>query len=248
MPKLKPAAFKILMCFCRKTFGWHKTSDAISKNQIIKCTGMSKNTIQVAIEELEKEGLLSTRKLQDEYGNKPNTYLLNVIKPEDKIYSDPGQLLEGGRSIIDPGVGQILTQGVGQLLTPQKKDITKETYKEEKEYKKKSDAKASGVSVSSSSFLQFGSDKLVKLSQEEFEKLKDSIPSLKELIEELNDYLGSTGKKYKSHYSTLKSWHRRKQDEKLKAPQAQSYMGQKIDRRTKNIDGTPVESPADGLF
>jgi len=34
-----------------------------------------------------------------------------------------------------------------------------------------------------------------------------------ELIEELSDYLESKGKRYKSHYATLRSWYRRKQKE-----------------------------------
>jgi phage replication O-like protein O len=132
---LSPSAFKILMCFCRKTFGWHKTVDTISKNQIVKVTGLSKNTIQSSIEELEAHGLLSKVQSKTEYGFQPNSYLLNVFKPVDQLYQDPKdvQNLGGGGSESDLGVGQGLTEGVGQGLTPQKKDNTKEILTKERE-------------------------------------------------------------------------------------------------------------------
>ncbi len=131
MPILSCGAFKVLSCMCRKIFGWHKTSDTISKNQIIRATGMSKNTVQTAIEELEKNGLVIKFQNKTEYGHQPNTFSLKIDKPIDVLYQefeggDADQKLGGGRSKIDPGVGQKLTQGVGQKLTPQKKDITKE--------------------------------------------------------------------------------------------------------------------------
>jgi phage replication O-like protein O len=115
MPRLSLAAQSILFAICRKTFGWHKTTDTISKNQLIKCTGISKNTIQKAIEELESFELLIKHSHQNEYGHQPNTYSLNVDKPDDPNLHDEGQNLGGGRSNSDLGVGQI--------LTPQKKDI-----------------------------------------------------------------------------------------------------------------------------
>lgn len=153
MAKLSPGAFKILVCMCRKIFGWHKTSDTISKNQLIKVSGMSKNSVQSAVEELESYGLLLKFQNRNEYGNQPNTYALNVQKPKDEIYQeqDPGSTQDlgggrsnfdpgGGRSNIDLGVGQTLTQGVGQILTPQKKDSTKERLTKENTSLKVSDS------------------------------------------------------------------------------------------------------------
>ena len=62
----------------------------------------------------------------------------------------------------------------------------------------------------------FGEDSHVKLTRKEHDKLCDDIGKARvsELIEELNDYIGSKGDKYKSHYSAIKSWHRRKGNEK----------------------------------
>ena len=122
MALLHPSSFKVLLCLCRKTFGWHKTSDTISKNQIIKVTGLTKNSVQTALEELESHGLVIKQQHSNEYGCQPNTYTLVIDKPLDEQYQEPPiQNSGGGRSNFDPGVGQI--------LTPQKKDTTKENKK-----------------------------------------------------------------------------------------------------------------------
>lgn len=64
---------------------------------------------------------------------------------------------------------------------------------------------------SSSSFELFGEDKLVKLTKEQYSKLKEEMPKqIDALITQLNDYIASTGKRYKSHYHTLRMWYRRK--------------------------------------
>lgn len=54
-----------------------------------------------------------------------------------------------------------------------------------------------------------GSYKNVLLSDEEFEKLQAEFPTdYKERIERLSEYIASTGKKYKSHLATIRSWAR----------------------------------------
>ena len=115
LPKLRPNAIVVLMILCRKTFGWHKTTKTISKHQMCKLSGMSKNTIQAAIEELENCGLITKYQTRTEFGFQPNTYSLSVHKPTDTLYVDEkggvDQNLGGGRSNSDPGVGQILTRG-----------------------------------------------------------------------------------------------------------------------------------------
>ncbi len=139
MPKLKANEFMVLMCLCRKIFGWHKSTDSISRNQLTKCTGLSKNTVKDALDNLEKFGLVIKVQESGEFGNKPNKFHLNIQIPIDQIYSDEEDLaggdqnLGGGRSNIDQGVGQILTGGVGQILTTQKKDLTKERLTKERE-------------------------------------------------------------------------------------------------------------------
>jgi len=128
LARLKPAAGIVLLIMCRKIFGWHKSTDEISKTQLCNQSGLSKNTIQTAIEELEEGGLVQKLQNKDEYGFKPNSYRLKIDKPLDTIYSDtPNQNLGGGGSKSDLGVGQKLTEGRSKV------DHTKERPSKEKE-------------------------------------------------------------------------------------------------------------------
>lgn len=147
MERLKPATFKVLICLCRKTFGWHKTSDTISKNQIMKCTCLSKNTVQTAIEELEIVGLIKKyRNSSKSHGFEANTYAMSLQKPEDKIYTERGQNLGRARSKND--------LGLGQNLTLQKKDLTKERILSNARPKKKEKKEKKPKKIDRSTFFE----------------------------------------------------------------------------------------------
>ncbi len=49
----------------------------------------------------------------------------------------------------------------------------------------------------------------VLLTDEELDKLKTDFPDWEERIERLSSYVASTGKKYKSHYATIRNWARK---------------------------------------
>lgn len=49
----------------------------------------------------------------------------------------------------------------------------------------------------------------VLLTDEELEKLKAEYPDWAERIERLSSYVASTGKRYKSHYATIRNWARK---------------------------------------
>ena len=51
--------------------------------------------------------------------------------------------------------------------------------------------------------------KNVLLTDEELEKLKTDIPGYEQIIERLSEYMASSGKKYKSHYATIRAWSRK---------------------------------------
>jgi hypothetical protein len=63
-----------------------------------------------------------------------------------------------------------------------------------------------------------GEFKNVSLSEEEYLRLVDKIgESVRDaLIESLSEYMASKGKRYKSHYATILSWHRKEQKDKPK--------------------------------
>lgn len=56
---------------------------------------------------------------------------------------------------------------------------------------------------------QHGAYKNVLLTDDEFEKLKKEFPDWESRIERLSEYMASTGKTYKSHLATIRSWARR---------------------------------------
>lgn len=53
-----------------------------------------------------------------------------------------------------------------------------------------------------------GKYKNVLLTKEEYQKLKDIFPDWEKRIDDLDCYIGSTGRNYKSHYMTILSWSR----------------------------------------
>ena len=67
----------------------------------------------------------------------------------------------------------------------------------------------------------YGSFENVLLSEEEMTKLKDEFNgTLEKRIEDLSGYVASTGKKYVSHYATIKTWARKEQKEQ---PQPEAW-------------------------
>lgn len=58
---------------------------------------------------------------------------------------------------------------------------------------------------------KYGEYQNVLLTDEELAKLKSEYPDYSERIENLSNYLASTGKTYKSHYATIRNWARKEQ-------------------------------------
>lgn len=82
----------------------------------------------------------------------------------------------------------------------------------------------------------FGEAKKVRLSDEEYWKLIDKFGNgiTEELIQRLDSYIASKGKRYKSHYHTILNWQRRdEQDAKKKKPQQRKT---KIDEAYDRLD------------
>ena len=55
----------------------------------------------------------------------------------------------------------------------------------------------------------YGTYQNVQLTDDELQKLQSEFPDWNERIERLSEYIASTGKKYKSHLATIRSWARR---------------------------------------
>lgn len=58
MRELSGSAFKALAVIVRSTLGWHRTSGRIAQSQIMEKTGLSKNSVKKALQELLEKGLV----------------------------------------------------------------------------------------------------------------------------------------------------------------------------------------------
>ena len=76
-------------------------------------------------------------------------------------------------------------------------------------------------------FLEF-----VLLSDSEEKKLKETLGgAFDEHVKKLNNYIGSTGKRYKSHYHTILNWH-----------------GREVKPRSRMSDSLPITAKSDGTY
>ena len=62
---------------------------------------------------------------------------------------------------------------------------------------------------------KYGAYRNVLLSDEEYEKIQNEFPhDYSQRIERLSEYIASTGKSYKNHLATIRSWARKDADKK----------------------------------
>jgi hypothetical protein len=83
----------------------------------------------------------------------------------------------------------------------------------------------------------YGEDGAVKLSDEEYEKLAEAHGTkvVASIIEQLNDYIMSTGKRYKSHYHVLRTWLRKETTRSSSGYPKKSRSNPANDEETKRI-------------
>lgn len=201
MPRLKPSEFMILMCLCRKIFGWHKTSKAISAKFIAKLTGLSKPTVINSVAVLEKRGLIIKIRSHDERGDMPNAYRLNVTIPVDEIYTEEGvKFLPGGGKESLPG-------GVKKFDSYKRKSINKEK-DTLREYPKKGGKPPASAPPSRSIF--FERAKHVKTTEEEHAKLvaQFGLEKTERCYQRLSEWKEDTSRSKwkKSDYRSILRW------------------------------------------
>lgn len=88
---------------------------------------------------------------------------------------------------------------------------------------------------------EYGPDGLVKLTMKQYETLL-KLPwghKVDELIEELALYIGSSGKRYKSHFYTIQDWHARKQKEKKEKLKGSKRDGSSLKFESESDTWTP---------
>lgn len=71
---------------------------------------------------------------------------------------------------------------------------------------------------------KYGEYKNVLLTDDELKKIQTEYPDYKERIERLSSYVASTGKKYKSHYATIRNWARKDAEKPGRKEMVPSWM------------------------
>lgn len=111
MHKLSDTQFKVLMVITRKTLGWSKKRDKISKSQIEELTGFKRNAVRLALRDLEELKLIKSFSNKSKDGDSdPNSYQLNMLEIKENI---------GGLS-SEPTGGLAGKPRVGSLESPTK--------------------------------------------------------------------------------------------------------------------------------
>ena len=148
MPDVSGNEFKVLMYIARRTLGFHKTSDAISINQLVngittrrgeilnKGTGLSQATVKRVLNSLEEQGYITRTRISDEKrGHQPTKYTLK-FKDTPLAQNEPR------------GVAQNELRGLAQNEPYKRNDIQKkQQQKKRNETKKEKNLKEANASV-----------------------------------------------------------------------------------------------------
>ena len=153
---------------------------------------------QLKLIEIAEDGTIIMSKLEGLIGSE--TYWAKN-KREQRTKEDKG----GNVSNTCPTIVQHVSNDC-PTCPSKSKSIDIDIYKKEKE-KEKTDA--SDEADARTPKHKYGEYKNVLLTDAELEKLKGDFTNWQQLIESLSNYIASTGKRYKSHYATIRNWARR---------------------------------------
>jgi|SRR5581483_11251200 len=135
LPDLTLAELRVLLYVMRRTFGFKKGSDRISKSQlesgIVKSdgrlldrgTGLSRRAVRIAIHSLVEKGILLKRsRFSAAKGHEATEYALNIIGQDPWVQNTPGRTDPGVHSTLGPRASDPRrsgTQGMGTVVPPQ---------------------------------------------------------------------------------------------------------------------------------
>lgn len=227
---LKPNEFSVY-CAIKRAAG-DKGACTKSVETFCKECKISRPTLSLIIKNISKENKLLKKPLifcqrrLTEKGD-ADTHLLTIIDIWPENYEYFKKINRGGQN--EGGGGQNDYPGGGQNDYP----------KEEPIFKKNNKPPLPPIPK-----IQYR--EYVFLTEQQFQTLKDlhGLPLVENMLDILNAYSGSKGKSYKSDYHTMTigGWVFKEATKRLNKP------NQSIDRSTKNMDGTPYVSKAEGLF
>lgn len=130
IPFLEKSQWIVFMAFIRKTYGYQKESDYISHSQLIEMTGMSKNSVKAAVNQLIELNMV--RRVANSTSRKSSYYVVPRDQRQWNIWPQIQPTSRAQRVSQLPPEGQSLTPRgstidplEGQPLTPQKKTLKK---------------------------------------------------------------------------------------------------------------------------
>ena len=194
--RLSDYEHRIVMMIIRKTYGFNKKADWICLKKLSDDTDIKLPHVSRTISKLLNRNIIARKKR-----------LVSIQKDYDKWLPK-----EVTNKVTQRGN---VTQTGNQEKLP--KDATKVTQRGNKKLPKQVDTKEKKETIQKKGakpkkrFLNF-----VLLTEEENQTLIDKLGKEKtsDLVERLNNYIGSTGKKYKSHYFTILNWYKKDKQEK----------------------------------
>lgn len=135
--KLTGSQSKVVIEIARKTFGWHKPEDRISRSQLMEITGMTKNTVSAACEFLIENGYIYSKGT-----NQAGTLYGLIVTQSSGVKIDPPKI---GLPNIDPQGIPIIDPLGGQNLTIQNIVKKSRLKKDSVSSRSRSDSATSGI-------------------------------------------------------------------------------------------------------
>lgn len=209
MKVLENLEFKILLCICRKTLGWHKDKDSLSMNQIADLTNSSKDGVRKCLKKLESYGLIKRYVSKNSYGdNNPNVYELHIYEDSEEIKEINDYSLGKTDSVAQ--VGDSVVQGVGDSVVHPRDSVApqKKLFLNKEEINRERDSSSPELFKYTS--LESDQQRVV-MPMNRYNKLvdkygKDIIDTYMERLDRYADTSPDKFKKYKSHAATIAGW------------------------------------------
>ena len=94
-----PVELNVLVVIMRYTYGWHKTTGAISINQLIADVNLDRKTVIKAVKKLEEHGIIKVNRESNSDGHLTNIFAITV--DETAIETSPEQQRQVADAVQD---------------------------------------------------------------------------------------------------------------------------------------------------
>lgn len=194
--ELTGGELKVLLAIIRQTLGFNVDTAPISVSLLQKMTGLTKGTACKTLTALKSKNIISAEK---QAKSKPQIVSINTDTSSWKVFPT-------GNTRCFPQETQVfLTGNTG--VSHRKRILYKDKYKDSfTDSVLKTGADAPSTHATSTKKF-FGYFENVLLTDSEYQKLAAEIPNVDEYINHFSEYLESSGKRYNSHFATIRLWY-----------------------------------------